>query len=166
MPDEPKNGQDVQLDGQSEREEVASQDGISARERSQAALEGELVADEALEEYRYRNLAGTSGESVEGEISERSLQSAIEPTHSQDQFTERNDHWEGVIHYQDTRHGADGHDLSPEQSSPRSSQWEGVQQTHTDSVDLEAEKLPSQIQRESSDRSQELALSREPSHDR
>lgn len=166
MPDEQNSEEGLMISGQSDKGEANSHDGPSTRKSFETPMEGELVADEALEEYRYRNLAGTSGEPIEGEISERSLQPATEPPHSQDQFTERNEHWEGVIHYQDTRHGADGHELPPEPSSPSSSQWEGIQQTRTDSVDVEGERLSSQVQRESSDRSQELALSHEHSLER
>ena len=62
MSDELKNGQDSMLSAQSEGKEVTSQNETSTPERSEAPLEGELVADEALEEHR--NLPGSVGEMI------------------------------------------------------------------------------------------------------
>src|SRR2546428_668512 len=121
MPDELENGQDSMLSAQSDGKKATSQDETSTPARSEAALDGERVAHEALEEHR--NLPGSSGEAMAGEISERNLQPPTEPRHSEKQFTKRNEHWEGVIHYQAARHN--GHHLPPGQSSPRRSQWEG-----------------------------------------
>ncbi len=166
MADENKAEEGLIVSDEGDKTRTGTEEGTLARNNYKVPLEGELVADEAFQEYQYRNLAGTPSETIDDEIPERSLESRREPTlPPQEEFTGRNEHWEGVIHYQDTRHGPDEHDLPPGELSPRSSQWEGVQQTHTDTVDLEGEKLPSQVQRESSDRSQELALSHEHSLD-
>ena len=164
MLDELEGHTDLMPNEQSERKEGTEQDGTSTRERSEAALDGERAAHQALEEHR--NLPGGSGEGIAGEISERNVQSPTEPPHSEEQFTERNEHWDGVIHYQDARHGKEGHDLPPGQSSPRSSQWDGVQQTQTGTVDLEGEGLSNHVELASPTRSQELAVSHERSLDR
>src|SRR5207247_1844809 len=109
MPDELEGHTDLMPNEHSERKEGTAQDGTSTRERSEAALDGELVADGALEEHR--NLPGRSGEGIAGEISERNLQSQTEFPHSEEQFTERNEHWDRVIHYLDAGPGEEGHDL-------------------------------------------------------
>src|SRR5207247_3185595 len=101
MPDELEGHTDLMPNEHSERKEGTAQDGTSTRERSEAALDGEFVADRALEEHR--NLPGSLGEGIAGEISERNLQLPTEPPHSEEQFTERDEHWDGVLHYQDGR---------------------------------------------------------------
>ncbi len=71
---------------------------------------------------------------------------------------QRNEHWEGVIHYQDSG--------QPQSLDRQGSNWEGVQQTKTTAVDLEGERLATKVQGGSLEqthgveRTQEHSLSR------
>jgi hypothetical protein len=64
---------------------------------------------------------------------------------------ERNDHWEGVIHYQDSR--------KPRSENPYRGDWDGVQQTRTTGTDLETERLITQVQSRSVKETQDLERS-------
>ncbi|MEW5980686.1 MAG: hypothetical protein AB1898_33370 [Acidobacteriota bacterium] len=135
---------------------------------TKAPVEGELVPDEALEEFRAPNLDRSSEEAIDGELARQRPQF---PTPSESNpaapFAERNEHWEGVIHYQDARQPDPDHPAPAEDPFNRtSSEWQGVERTHTDSVDLEAERLSSQYQAGDWSRSQELSMSHEQSLER
>ena len=59
---------------------------------------------------------------------------------------QKNKHWKRVIHYQHTR--------QPHSNDHMESNWEGVQQTKTTAVDLEAERMAAKARSEQSERPQ------------
>lgn len=106
-------------------------------------LEGEIVSDESLQEYAYRKVGSEAVDEREGEVitqdrlpsTDNSSSTAV-PSHDP---TERNEHWEGVIHYQS--YVEDRSELPTEHQRVESSDWDGIQQTRTTERDAEAEHL-------------------------